>query len=63
MKRPSLWDRVRYAFDGTMSKGTPALIGWLALATVVLLAVYVAILVLLGLAHEAVDPPSTGKLF
>jgi voltage-gated potassium channel Kch len=32
-------DRVRYWFDRTMSKGTPALIGWLGLASVALVLV------------------------
>lgn len=30
-------DRVRYWFDNTMSKGTPALIGWLGMASAVLI--------------------------
>jgi voltage-gated potassium channel Kch len=39
MYRASLSDRVRYAFDNTMSKGTIALIGWLAaLSTLVVMA-------------------------
>lgn len=33
MKRVSLADRLRYAFDNAMSKGTIPLIGWLALVT------------------------------
>ncbi|HEY8482439.1 MAG TPA: potassium transporter TrkA [Spirillospora sp.] len=33
MRRATRWDRVRYWFDRTMSKGTPALIGWLGLAS------------------------------
>jgi voltage-gated potassium channel Kch len=35
MKKASLTDRLRYAFDNLMSKGTVALIGWLALVTLV----------------------------
>jgi voltage-gated potassium channel Kch len=34
MNKPSLTDRLRYAFDNVMSKGTIALIGWLALVTI-----------------------------
>ena len=31
MTRKITWrDRLRYAFDNTMSRGTPALVGWLA---------------------------------
>jgi hypothetical protein len=36
MKGPSLLDRARYAFDNLMSKGTIAMIGWLALVTLLL---------------------------
>jgi voltage-gated potassium channel Kch len=36
MNEPSLLDRVRYAFDNLMSRGTVAMIGWLALVTVLL---------------------------
>ncbi|MFC4536739.1 CASTOR/POLLUX-related putative ion channel [Sphaerisporangium dianthi] len=31
-------ERLRYWFDGTMDRGTPALIGWLALASIILIA-------------------------
>jgi len=37
MKKVSLGDRLRYAFDNTMSKGPIALIGWLAAVAVVLI--------------------------
>ncbi|MFG1688265.1 potassium transporter TrkA [Nonomuraea sp. NPDC049269] len=33
-------ERLRYRFDNSMSKGTPALIGWLALVTVVMVTVF-----------------------
>jgi voltage-gated potassium channel Kch len=36
MNEPSLLDRVRYAFDNLMSRGTIAMIGWLALVTLLL---------------------------
>lgn len=39
-------DRLRYWFDSTMDRGTPALIGWLALASVVLIAVTATLVVL-----------------
>ncbi|WP_026341493.1 CASTOR/POLLUX-related putative ion channel [Actinomadura atramentaria] len=39
MARVRRRDRLRYWFDGTMAKGTPALIGWLALASGVLILV------------------------
>jgi ion channel POLLUX/CASTOR len=45
--RPTLEQRLRYAFDNTMARGTPALVGWLALATLALIAFFSAI-VLIG---------------
>ncbi|HMI80305.1 MAG TPA: hypothetical protein VK480_00810, partial [Solirubrobacterales bacterium] len=44
---PTLQQRARYAFDNLMARGTPALIGWLALATVAMIALFSAI-VLVG---------------
>ena len=40
MKKVSTMDRLRYAFDNYMSKGTIALIGGLALASVVVIAFF-----------------------
>ncbi|WP_344235084.1 CASTOR/POLLUX-related putative ion channel [Kribbella hippodromi] len=39
--------RLRYWFDGTMDRGTPALIGWLGLASVALIAVVTVLVVVL----------------
>lgn len=36
----NLGDRLRYAFDNSMSRGTPALIAWLTAATLVLIIVF-----------------------
>ena len=38
--RSSLGDRLRYRFDNSMSRGTPALIAWLCVATLVLILVF-----------------------
>jgi ion channel POLLUX/CASTOR len=46
-RRPTLNQRARYAFDNVMARGTPALIGWLAMATAALIALFTAI-VLIG---------------
>lgn len=54
--RPTPRQRLRYAFDNTMARGTPALVGWLALATLVLIAIFTAV-VLIG--HFA--PASEGR--
>lgn len=45
--RTRLRDRVRYWFDGTMDRGTPALIGWLGLASVALIVVVSTLVVVL----------------
>jgi len=45
-------DRFRYAFDKTMSKGTPALIMWLAVLSVLLVLVIATIAVIVGVAPE-----------
>ncbi|MFO0692595.1 MAG: NAD-binding protein [Polyangiales bacterium] len=63
MRRPSFKERARYAFDNTMAKGTPALIAWLAVATVAMLVVYVLVLFLVGANDEAVEGGSPVKLF
>jgi Trk K+ transport system NAD-binding subunit len=49
MKRFSLKDRIRYAFDAYMSKGTSALICGLAIITILIIAVAGAILILFGI--------------
>jgi voltage-gated potassium channel Kch len=50
LKTFTLAQRLRYAFDNTLSRGTPALIAWLAILTVVFLAVASILLALLGAA-------------
>jgi ion channel POLLUX/CASTOR len=48
--------RFRYWFDNTMSRGTPALIGWLALISFALIGVFtVILLVLVGLGAAPAD--------
>lgn len=37
MNKPSFLDRARYFFDNTMSRGSIALIGWLALLSAVVI--------------------------
>jgi voltage-gated potassium channel Kch len=53
MKEPSFLDRLRYAFDNLMSKGTMAMIGWLALVTLVVTLAVSAIVWLTRIATEA----------
>ncbi|GAA0964539.1 CASTOR/POLLUX-related putative ion channel [Actinocorallia libanotica] len=48
MGRPSWRERWRYWFDNTMARGTPALIGWLGLASAVLVLVVATLAELLA---------------
>lgn len=52
MKRISISDRIRYAFDNTMSKGTIALIGWLALLSAVVVLIISVIVWILKINSE-----------
>ena len=54
--RPTWGQRLRYAFDNMMSRGTPALIFWLAAATFALIIVFTIIFVIFGLSPEGGDP-------
>ncbi len=45
-------ERFRYAFDKTMSKGTPALIMWLAVLSILLVLIIATISVIVGVAPE-----------
>jgi voltage-gated potassium channel Kch len=53
VKTFTLRQRLRYAFDNTLSKGTPALIAWLAIVTIAFLALASVLLALLGAAPKA----------
>lgn len=48
MKKPTLFDRIRYAFDNSLSHGAWPLMGWLAIASVVLVICSALLLSLLG---------------
>ena len=52
MKKPTFREKLRYAFDNTLSRGTIALIGWLALVSAALI---VAIAVIVRLTRIAPD--------
>jgi voltage-gated potassium channel Kch len=51
-RRVTLGERLRYEFDKSMSAGTIALIGWLAVISTVLIGIAAAILALLNIAPE-----------
>jgi ion channel POLLUX/CASTOR len=50
LKTFTLRQRLRYAFDNTLSRGTPALIAWLAIVTIVFLAVMAILVMIFGAA-------------
>lgn len=50
--RPTPIQRLRYLFDNTMARGTPALVGWLALMTLALIAIFTAAVLIGDLAPE-----------
>jgi ion channel POLLUX/CASTOR len=52
-----LGDRLRYRFDNSMSRGTPALIAWLSVATLVLIVVFSLFVTVLGLRPRADGVP------
>ena len=52
MSEFSFRDRLRYAFDNTMSRGTPALVFWLAMITLGLIVAHTLLLLALGLVPE-----------
>ena len=55
MKKATLSQRLRYAFDRSLSGGTASLIGWLALGSVAIVLMATAFIILTGLAPEGVE--------
>jgi ion channel POLLUX/CASTOR len=51
-EHPTVAQRLRYAFDNTMARGTPALVGWLALMTLSLIALFTAVVLIADLAPD-----------
>jgi voltage-gated potassium channel Kch len=58
MAKPGLGARLRYAFDKSMAAGTIALIGWLGLVSLVIIAIAGAFLDLTRIAPEGEEPMS-----
>lgn len=50
--RPRLTDRLRYAFDNTLSRGPAALIGWLAVLSAAIILVFSLVIKLAGFAPD-----------
>lgn len=58
LEEPKLGEKLRYWFDNSMSRGTPALIAWLCVATIVLILVFTVIVAVFGLRED--DDPAHG---
>ena len=54
MRKATLGERLRYAFDRSLSGGTVSLIGWLALGSLVIVLTATAVILLAGLAFYTV---------
>jgi voltage-gated potassium channel Kch len=63
MDKPSLSQRLRYAFDNTMARGTSALVFWLVVATGILIVFFSAIVLIAGLAPKGDHHGVIGQLF
>ena len=62
-RRVTLGQRLQYRFDNTMSRGTPALVAWLAFATLVLVLLFTAIVLIGGLAPDDSKSGFIGQAF
>ncbi len=56
MRKVTLFDRLRYEFDNTMSRGPIMLMGWLALGTVLLVAVATVVALALHATSDQMGP-------
>src|SRR3954469_15994225 len=63
MTEPSLRQRLRYAFDNTMARGTSALVFWLVVATGVLIVFFSTIVLIADLAPKGDHHGVIGQLF
>ncbi len=60
-KEPTLLDRIRYQFDNTLSKGTIALIGWLAILSVVIIIIAGIVISLSGVSPSGQERLGFGE--
>ncbi|WP_156391004.1 MULTISPECIES: CASTOR/POLLUX-related putative ion channel [unclassified Nocardioides] len=56
LEEPTLREKLRYQFDNSMARGTPALIAWLCVTTVVLIVAFTVIVAIFSLRSD--DDPS-----
>ena len=58
MNKPTFKQKLRYAFDNTMSRGTAALIGWLGLVSFAVICIASLVLIALHISPEGEDQPN-----
>ncbi|HAI75036.1 MAG TPA: potassium transporter TrkA [Microscillaceae bacterium] len=63
MKKITYWDRVRYAFDNTMSRGTIALILWLGVLSVIIIFLSSMAEIFFGIAPDGGDKENTKSVY
>src|SRR6478735_3313466 len=61
--RSSLGDRLRYRFDNSMSRGTPALIAWLSVVTLLLILLFTVIVQIFNLRDDSEDVGFVREIF
>jgi len=61
--KSDLGDKLRYRFDNSMSRGTPALIAWLSVATLALILVFSVVVTIFRLRDDTTDDGFFHELF
>lgn len=61
MRKITFGERLRYAFDNSLSGGTTSLIGWLALITLIMILVAGTLLFVTGLKPESDEPQAVAE--
>jgi voltage-gated potassium channel Kch len=63
MRKITVGERLRYAFDKSLSRGTVSLVGWLGLVSLCIVVTATAILLLVGIAPEGQDAQTFAEAF
>ena len=59
MRKATLGERLRYAFDRSLSGGTISLVGWLGLVSISIVIIATIILLLTGIGPEVAEDQNT----
>lgn len=63
MRKATLGERLRYAFDRSLSGGTVSLVGWLGLVSLLIVVTATVILLLVGITPESQDSQTFAEAF